>query len=206
MLALILVHPDSKIRQQAILKILTDKGFSLNHPDLLYFEDAEKLGVGEAKKIKLHFSLKPYSAKSRTVALVSAHNFTLPAQNSLLKTLEELPDQALFYLGVDNLDSLIPTITSRCQIEILDIPQNPAKDFSKEIEQLLTMNMEDRFKFIEKLEDKQEFLESLLEYFRQKMHQDPKLVKLTKQILQAEEWSKANVNIRAILEYLMLNL
>ncbi|MBI3486379.1 hypothetical protein HY025_05585 [Candidatus Daviesbacteria bacterium] len=206
MLAQILVHKNSKIREQAVLKLLTTQDFSLNHPDLLYFEDAEKLGVEETKKIKLHFSLKPYSAKARAVALVSAHNFTLPAQNSLLKTLEELPEQALFYLGVDNLDSLLPTIISRCQIEILNNQPEQTQDFSSEIEQLLEMNIEDRFKFIEKLEQKQEFLAGLVVFYRNKLHSSPNLVNLVKQLLQAEQWSKANVNIRTILEYLMLNL
>jgi len=49
------------------------------------------LGVKDAKKVREHFHLKPYSAKGRVVVILQSDRLTLEAQNSLLKTLEEAP-------------------------------------------------------------------------------------------------------------------
>src|SRR3989344_3089063 len=87
-----------------------------NHPDILYFESGSKLGIVDARKIKDHFSLKPYSAKGRTVVLEDATTLTVDAQNALLKTLEELPEEGIIILGADSDAKFLPTVLSRCQI------------------------------------------------------------------------------------------
>ncbi len=62
-------------------------------------------------------------------------------------------------------------------------------------------SLEERFEYIEKLKNKEEFLATLTTYFHQKILEYPDF---TAKVLQAEKWHKQNVNIRAILEYLML--
>ena len=173
---------------------------NINHPDVLYFKAGEKLGIAEARKIKDHFSLKPYSAKGRTVVIEDASVLTTEAQNALLKTLEEPPKEAVLILGAPSKANLLPTILSRCQI--IRITNNELRITNNaDIEKLLQSNIEDRFEYIEKLKDKKEFLQGLLNYFRQKL---PANLEFTKELLTAEQWAKQNVNIRGILEYLML--
>ena len=55
--------------------------------------------------------------------------------------------------------------------------------------------------YIEKLKDREEFFQALVEYFHKKLPSNSEFVK---ELLQAEQWQNQNVNIRAILEYLML--
>lgn len=181
---------------------------SSNHPDLLYFDDQTKLGIEQAKKVKEHLSLRPYSATGRVVVMVSAHKLTTEAQNSLLKILEEPPEQALIVMAAEGPDNLLPTITSRCLITYLPKELSKEENVSlvPDIEALIKMNVDERFKFIEKLEQKEEFLRALAKYYRSQLKQDPQAVKIAKLILQAEEWQEAHVNIRAILEYLMLEI
>ena len=69
------------------------------------------------------------------------------------------------------------------------------------MEKLLTASIEERFEYIEKLKQREEFLYSMTKYFHKQL---PLYNDFSKELLQAEEWAKANVNIRAILEYLML--
>jgi len=210
-IARLLISASIKTRIKEIEKILAThfSGGNLSHPDLLYIKAGEKLGIAEARKIKEHFSLKPYSAKGRGVVLEDAGVLTVEAQNALLKTLEELPEDARLILGADSDANLLPTILSRCEIVILGNEVIPESGFwtsqndkiVKDLEDLLTSSTEERFEYIEKLKNKEEFLETLLQYFHQDVirHKDF-LVKL----LQAKEWAKHNVNIRSILEYLML--
>lgn len=178
------------------------------------------MGIAEARKIKEHFALKPFSAKGRVLVIEDAGSLTIEAQNALLKTLEEPPQEAILILGVASDTYLLPTILSRCQIIRLDatdptcITHNTYETFAKDLEKLLDSTAEARFAYIEKLSSKEEFLHTMIQFYRQKLfepvaHARPGLAKLEvnnflKELLQAEEWAKQNVNIRAILEYLML--
>ena len=193
---------DKKKEIQLSLASHIGSGNVNNHPDLLYFSSETKLGIAEARKIKEHFSLKPYSAKGRAVVLENGSDLTIEAQNALLKTLEELPENALFIIGANSDSHFLPTVLSRCQIERLQFTVDSKQENHKEdITKLLEVSMEQRFEYIEKLKDREEFFYSLLNYFHQKLPANSEFVK---ELLQAEEWQKQNVNLRAILEYLML--
>lgn len=202
MIAKLLISPSVQKRAGAIEKILTGAGLKNPHPDLLYFPADSKLGIEQARKIKEHFSLKPYSAKGRMVVLEDASTLTVEAQNALLKTLEELSEQALFILGADSDSKLLPTVISRCQIIwVQGTGDRGQENYIEDIEKLLESSVEQRFDYVEKLKDRQEFLHQLINFFHKKL---PSYGEFTKELLQAEEWAKSNVNIRGILEYLML--
>lgn len=177
-------------------------GVNLKHPDVLYFKQDEKLGIAEARKIKEHFSLKPYSAKGRGVVIEDATVLTTEAQHALLKTIEELPPDALLILGASSDANLLPTILSRCHIIRQQATGNREKTgYNEDLEKLLAFSIEQRFEYIEKLKNKEGFLLSLTYFFHKRL---PANSHFLKELLQAEQWAKQNVNLRAILEYLML--
>lgn len=159
------------------------------------------MGILEARKIKEHFFLKPYSAKGRTVIIKDAGVMTLEAQNALLKTIEELPDEAVFIMGSTSEANLLPTILSRCQIIKIQDTRDKRQDNKEDVEKLLNSTVEERFEYVEKTKNKEELLSSLVAFFHQNILKFPEF---TGKLLQAEQWHKQNVNIRAILEYLML--
>lgn len=212
MLAKLLIHPNTVIRQSEILKLLQQSKINLNHPDLLYFTEDDKLGVEEAKKIRQHLSLKPYHGKSRAITLVSAHNLTLEAQNALLKTLEEPADTALIILGSPSEDNLLPTVVSRCQVIFINNQTTKTLEKSEieKIDRLLKMDMEERFVFIEGMDNRDKFLSALTSYFhsysRSHLGGGKLNIEFLQALIQAEKWARQNVNIRAILEYLMLRM
>lgn len=211
MASTIIISPDLESRKQKILELLIAKGLSENHPDVLILEDEEKLGVEAVKKIKEFLSFKPYSAEGKGVAIISAQNLTHDAQNALLKTLEEPPLSSIILLGAESDKELLATVLSRCQVVILEgvSPIGSSSDFTSfqnDIERLIDSSVADRFEFIEKLEEKEEFLEALIQYFNKKLREDAKYLNFAKELMEAEKYKKANGNIRAILEYLMLVL
>lgn len=213
MLAKLLVTPSLETRVVEIAKILSKARLTNPHPDLLYFPKNSKLGIEQARIIKKHFSLKPYSALGRGVVLEDASNLTIEAQNALLKILEELPKEALFILCASSDVKFLPTVLSRCQIVRLQVTVDSGqnKNYLEDIEKLLESNIPERFEYIEKLTDREEFLHSLVNYFHQNLRShtqsgDSDYMNFLKELLKAEEWANQNVNIRAILEYLMLSL
>ncbi len=200
---MVLVHPDNTSRILQIQQIADDHQMNPNHPDLLWI-DSEKLGVEQAKQIRVHLSLKPFQAEKKMVVLVHAGNLTPDAQNALLKTLEEPEGEAIFLLGVESEDQLLPTILSRCQVvHLVGTHQQPEEKYLKEIPRLQAASMEERFQYIEKLDDRLAFYQALVYYFR---HQLPAQLDFTKDLLESEQWVQHNVTIRAVLEYLMLKL
>jgi len=200
MIARLLIGPKEN-RSEKIHSFLEEVGLKDPHPDLLYFSSDSKLGIAEARKIKEHFSLKPYSGKGRAVVLEDAPSLTDEAQNALLKTLEELPEHALFILCANSDATFLPTVLSRCQIIRIKSENQKISVSDYDIQKVLASTIEERFEYIEKLKDREEFFHSLLDYFHKKL---PAHTQFTKELLQAEEWQKQNVNLRAILEYLML--
>lgn len=203
MIARLLISPSLDKRVEEINKILSEAGLKNPHPDLLYLSSETKLGISEARKIKEHFSFKPFQAKGRGVVLEDASTLTVEAQNALLKTLEELPETGLFILSADSDFKLLSTVLSRCQIIRLQPKgeRDETTDYTKDIEKLLESTIEERFEYVEKLKDREGFLKFLPFFFHKNLvsHKD-----FLKELLQAEEWANQNVNIRAILEYLML--
>ncbi len=205
MIARLLISPSIETRIKEIEKILKDAGISNPHPDLLYFPSDSKLGIEQARKMKEHFSLKPYQSKGRLAVLEDGSSLTSEAQNALLKTLEELPAEALIIIGAASDAAFLSTVLSRCQIVRLKSLYQTTEKSDSDIQQLLSSNIEERFDYIERLKNKKEFLHTLTAYFRAS-HLEGGLAwhLFLKELLQAEGWAAANVNIRAILEYLML--
>lgn len=216
MIARVIISADLNKRVEEANRILSEAGISPNHPDLLYFPKDSKLGMEQARQIREFFSLKPYSGKGRAVVLEDAPSLTTEAQNALLKTLEEPPEEAILLLGASSDANFLPTILSRCEIVIIPtVSTKPTPGvkyvdtFGKDIEQLLNQDIGSRFEYIEKLKDKrarEDFLHAIVNYFHNTLVSHPSSgnVNFLKELITAEEWAEANVNIRGILEYLML--
>lgn len=86
------------------------------HPDLLIIEGLNSISIAQVRDLEKKLSLKPYVALLKIAFIHEAEKLTLPAQNALLKTLEEPPGNSLIILTAPQASFLLPTIVSRCQI------------------------------------------------------------------------------------------
>ncbi len=212
MIARLIIGNSTEDRTKTLQQILEELGMRLKHPDLLFFDSEQKLGIEQARKIKEHFSFKPYQAKGRAVVIEEGSNLTLDAQNSLLKTLEELPKEAMFIIGAASEANFLPTVLSRVQVTRLDnhTENKDTQKYNQDIKLLESATIAGRFEFVEKLKDRESLLPALVGYFRQQVlseqGKNSSLNLYLEELLQAETWAKQNVNIRAILEYLMLKM
>ncbi|MDF2820586.1 MAG: hypothetical protein K0R15_1027 [Clostridiales bacterium] len=90
---------------------------SSNNPDIkkLHPEKESSIGVEDIRKqINNDIFIKPYSYEYKIYIIENADRMTPQAQNALLKTLEEPPQYAVILLLVNNIDTLLATIISRC--------------------------------------------------------------------------------------------
>lgn len=89
-----------------------------NHADVMVIgpEGAgNAIRIESIKKIRERINLKPFEGKVKFFIIDKAHLLTEEAANSLLKTLEEPPENSVIILLTDDLHRLFPTIRSRCQ-------------------------------------------------------------------------------------------
>lgn len=90
-----------------------------NHPDVIFVthEKPNSIGVDDIREgINNTVMIKPYSSRHKIYIIQDAEKMTPQAQNALLKTIEEPPAYALFILLSSSMDSMLPTIVSRCVV------------------------------------------------------------------------------------------
>jgi DNA polymerase-3 subunit delta' len=89
-----------------------------SHPDVQLVAVAsgkKEIGVDRIRELKRFMQLRSMLGKTKVVIIDEAPSLTVAAQNALLKTLEEPPDQSLLILVASNPDALLPTVRSRSQ-------------------------------------------------------------------------------------------
>lgn len=88
-----------------------------NQPDIIYVthEKPNTISVEDIRaQVNNDVAIKPYSSKYKVYIINEAEKMTVQAQNAILKTLEEPPAYVVMLLLVSNLQTLLPTILSRC--------------------------------------------------------------------------------------------
>jgi DNA polymerase-3 subunit delta' len=88
------------------------------HADLRWLrppEDKHTVGIEQIRELVASLSLTSYAGGGKVAVIDPANAMTANATNSLLKTLEEPPGDALLILIADRVGRLPATIFSRCQ-------------------------------------------------------------------------------------------
>jgi DNA polymerase-3 subunit delta' len=88
------------------------------HADLQWLEppeDKQGILIAQVRELVTTLQLTSYEGRGKVAVIEPANTLTTSAANSLLKTLEEPPGDALLILVADRLGRLPATIFSRCQ-------------------------------------------------------------------------------------------
>jgi DNA polymerase-3 subunit delta' len=86
------------------------------HPDVIVIEpgDTGTIKIDAVRDVIDRAGYRPFEGRRRIVIIDEADALVPPAQNALLKTLEEMPSASVFLLISSMPDSLLPTVRSRC--------------------------------------------------------------------------------------------
>ena len=90
------------------------------------------IGIDQVRAMQHEASLKPYEGRYRVFIVDGAERLSDEAANSLLKILEEPPDQVVLVLLASDLGALLPTVVSRCQR--LPLRRLPLERVAREVE------------------------------------------------------------------------
>jgi len=86
------------------------------HPDVVIVEPGETgaIKIDQIREVVERAAYRPFEGRRRVVVIDEADALMAPAQNALLKTLEEPPSLSVFILVTTRPDMLLPTVRSRC--------------------------------------------------------------------------------------------
>ena len=86
------------------------------HPDIIILEpgDTGTIRIDDVREVVTAAGYRPFEARRRVAIIDEADAMLAPAQNALLKTLEEPPSASVFILVSSMADALLPTVLSRC--------------------------------------------------------------------------------------------
>lgn len=84
-------------------------------PDFLEINASDTRGIDDIRAIKDSMTLMPMFLRNKIIILDECHSLTTPAQQSLLKVLEEAPKNVYLILASTDPKKLLPTVLNRCQ-------------------------------------------------------------------------------------------
>jgi len=99
------------------------------HPDLFMLKpETLTITIENIKEAQQFLRLKSFRAQKKVLVIEDAQNMGEASANAFLKTLEEPPKNSFIAICTSKIDSLIPTIVSRCN-KIFLPPNEETKDF-----------------------------------------------------------------------------
>jgi len=111
----------SKLARDIGLKIL-GKNKDMQYVDLVEWrieKNKSTIGVSSIRTLIEEINKKPYEGDKKVIIIYEADKMTAQAQNALLKTIEEPPKNVTMLLLCENLEVILDTVKSRCQIHKL---------------------------------------------------------------------------------------
>ena len=131
-----------------ILKFMKNLGIeTIGNPDFCHMS-FDSFKIEDARNLKSIEYEKGFST-GKKIFLISANNFLLEAQNTLLKIFEEPIENTHFFIIVPNKNALLKTLVSR--FYLISARQDLAEEFRKEAEKFLVMPLRNRIDFIKEL-------------------------------------------------------
>lgn len=91
----------------------------MQHPDLsvvMSEREGKEIKVDQVRQVQHCLSLSPYEARFRVALMLRFQEANDSTANALLKTLEEAPPRVILLLTANTVESLLPTIVSRCEV------------------------------------------------------------------------------------------
>ncbi len=216
---MLIIGGTQALRQECAYTIIKKLHFSskTNDPDLITITSTTTIGIGEVRELKHSLSRKPFQSDSLVALINDAQRLTIPAQNALLKLLEETTDQMYIILIAPSDNQFLPTVISRCQLIRLKVAETDlnvvnTKTITGILSQLNQVGAADRLNavlpYIGTKEAAIEFCTDLLRVYHQSIPAQNLLLTTAERlnnIQSAINYLHNNVNPKLVIENLVLS-
>ncbi len=184
----------------------------LEHPDVSWVNPLDQpVSIEQVRLIPSLVASRPMGP-IRFILLANFAQASLPAQNALLKVLEEPPAENQFILLTTSLEMIIPTILSRVQVVPLVASTQPDlnnSEISAIYQKLTTSSYAELITLAEKYTERSEaqtLLNQLISYLHAQLTQatnsdtGQRLTHHLQQVLTAQDRLRKNANVRLVIE------
>jgi hypothetical protein len=226
--SILLILSSESNHQQAVLDFIADKQLLASERQQTNIQWINDNGAGikinQVRELIGNSSFGPYTRDIQLFVLLHSEQSSIPAQNALLKIIEEPPANTLIILTASQPQQLLSTICSRCTIikpEQAATPTGFSPEISKLAQQishpgfnsLQAMEIAEQYK---KREDAQELLKQLIIFFHAQLTNKTstqladqprsRQVKTLQTILAAAQDLQHNLNPQLTLEHYFFKL
>lgn len=142
------------------------------HPDVIYPQKTgitKGYSVATVRQVRADSFILPNESPFKIYIFTDAQNLSIPAQNALLKTLEDTPKGVIFLFFCSNLSKLLSTVKSRSQVFNIDLTSksnNINEDFENLTKEILSAivkkNESDLLVIFSKIGSDKELLKKIL--------------------------------------------
>lgn len=213
--SILIVSKDKNQIQKFLDKIIAEN--KIDRFDITTLEQEEAIGINNVRTLQKTISLKPINSSKKIVLIKNSENITIEAQNALLKTLEEPPEDTIIILSASAKEALLPTILSRCKIVEFYNHTISFEDKEKalqEYKKIIKSNMGDKLVIAQELANNKQdallWIESLIYILRNEFIKDTSNAfhhNLLKKLQKTHfVLSTTNTNLRLTLENMLLSL
>ncbi|MDU1348575.1 DNA polymerase III subunit delta' [uncultured Clostridium sp.] len=108
----------SVIAKSIAIKLIGETEYK-DYVDIFHFKlekNKSSIGVNATRALIEEINKKPYKSEKKVIIIHEGHKMTVQAQNALLKTIEEPPKDVFIFILCENIENMLDTIKSRCQI------------------------------------------------------------------------------------------
>ena len=150
-------------RIPAVLALLKGGGMELKGNSDIYIRSYKSFGIDDAREIRDRSALRPIG--ERRIFILATPDMTTPAQNALLKTLEEPRGDALFFFIVRSPETMLATFLSRAQMLAIEgVASEQLVDAKKFLAAVPATRIEMLKPLLEKGEDEKRDLGAVLSF------------------------------------------
>lgn len=202
----ILVHPQSAL---AAGEAAAYFGRSIEtDPEVVLIAPAEDVATIKIEQVRQLFTLlasRPLTEKGRLVLIAPAESLSLPAQQALLKLLEEPPEKTTLALIARSAAGLPATVASRCAIAILSASETANAGILRQIASAKSFG--EQVKLLSLLPTDREVLkQTLATELTSPLPTTPTAIKLKARALEGYEALQVNVTPQLVIDSLLADL
>lgn len=202
---------NQNLSPEAWKKFLINLDFSPKTSFVFLNQDLDSFKIKDVRLLQENLSYGHSAETPSCFVILGAEKITLPAQNALLKILEEPPQNANLVLVASHSHELLSTIVSRCLIKKQTEATNQqgkateqllslTEDLEKFFTNTQTKNYSELIELAEKLKDREEAI-IILKTLITNLSQWPTIPHQTlKNVLTALDSLQKNGNVRLVLE------
>lgn len=212
-ISLIIASKNTKIAQDYAEKLSKDNNIDVF--DITIIEKETSIGVEDIRELKKQLFLKPIKSVEKTIIFSKAETMTIQAQNSILKILEEPPNNTNIILLVNSYDQLLPTVVSRCKTINLEEEkkEEEIEKYKKEFLEIAQFSLSKKLQKAQEIsknkEESLEWLKGMLKTAHLNINnkQDARTAMIALSLHNALKMTQTtNINLRFLLENLLLEM